>query len=220
MARSPIGSRNFVDDQINQGSLVTGLVKFFGSKLGCSDNSITPYAKPTDEPNMKTVHQFMQIKKAEFDAFNQKLVDFLTNFGGLNVGLSPRSATNVRVFLNSSSTDICAECGNFQPPSICEKWTIAAKAKSQVELIQGVVLAVFNNLTAVGSPARDFFNGKVPCQSRNFVDSKLDTAGLAKSLIAYFGQKLGCSAVHVPAVPRQRRHGGRAQGDADHQGAL
>jgi hypothetical protein len=196
----PIGSLNYVDNLVIQGRLVTGLVKFFGSKLGCSDNTIAPYAKPTDEPNMKIVHQFMQIKKTELDLFNAKLVDLLTNFGNLNVGLSPRSVTNVRAFLNSSSTDICSdrECGNFQPPSICEKWTIAANAKSQVDLIQGVVLAVFANLTAVGSPARDFFNGKVPCQSRNFVDSNLDAAGFTKSLVAYFGEKLGCSASAFP----------------------
>jgi hypothetical protein len=81
-----------------------------------------------------------------------------------------------------------------------KKWTIAAKAKSQVDLIQGAVLAVFNNLTAVGSPARDFFNGKVPCLSRNFIDNRLDQAGLAKSLIAYFGQPsvLGCSDANFP----------------------
>jgi hypothetical protein len=196
----PVGSRDFIGNMVNQGNLVTGLVKFFGTKLGCSDNSITPYAKPTDEPNMKTVHQFMDIKQAEFDAFNTKLVDFLTNFAGLNAGLSANSAKTVRVFLNTTSTDICAECGNFQPPSICEKWTIAAKAKSQVDLIQGAVLAVFNNLTAAGSPARDFFNGKVPCQSRNFIDGRLDQAGLAKSLIAYFGQPtvLGCSDANFP----------------------
>lgn len=196
----PAGSRDFINNQMNQAGLVTALVKFFGTKLGCSDNSITPYALPTDEPNMKTVHQFMQIKQAEFDAFNAKLVEFLTNFANLNVGLSAKTANTVRVFLNTTSTDICAECGNFQPPSICEKWAVAAKAKSQVDLIQGAVLAVFTNLTAVGSPARDFFNGKVPCQSRNFVDSKLDTAGLAKSLIAFFGQQgvLGCSDANFP----------------------
>lgn len=198
----PAGSRNFfaADSAVTQGKLVFDLVKYFGARLGCSDNSIQPYASPADEPNMKTVHQFMNIDVVDFDTFNTVLVDEIQNFGALTNTVSQKTATTIRVFLNTTSTDICANCGNFQKVSICEKWTIAAKAKTQVELVQGAVLAVFGNLTAATSPAKDFFNGKVPCESRDFVVNKLNQAGLAKSLIAYFGQPgvLGCSDPNFP----------------------
>jgi hypothetical protein len=197
----PAGSRNFFgnDSATTQGKLVFDLVKYFGARLGCSDNSIQPYASPADEPNMKTVHQFMDISAAEFDIFNTVLVDEIQNFGTLTNTVSPATANTIRVFLNTTSTDICAGCGNFQKVSICEKWAVRAKV-TQFELLQGAVLAVFGNLTASTSPALDYFNGKVPCESRDFVVDKLNQAGLAKSLIAFFGQPgvLGCSDPNFP----------------------
>jgi len=175
-----------------------GLTNFFGKALGCSDNTIPP--RVGAEPNLKLIHQSMGIEQADFDLFNSALIGVLTNFKGLNVGIGDKFKGPVYAFLNTSITDVCQKCGQFQAASICEKWAAGAKA-SQLELVQGAVLAVFGDLTATGSKTRPFFDGTVPCQSRNFIDNKLNQAGLAKSLIAFFGQAgvLGCSD---PAFPK------------------
>jgi hypothetical protein len=193
----PSGSRDFVNDKTNQGALVVGLVQFFGRALGCSDNSIP--VRTGAEPNLKLLHAPMNIDQTDFDLFNTVLLSKLTNFNNEGVGMNAKFVPPVSAFLNTSVTDVCSKCGQFQAASICEKWAVGAKA-SQVDLVNGAVLAVFGDLTATGADARPFFDGTVPCQSRNFVDNKLNRGGLAKRLVAFFGQQgvLGCSDADFP----------------------
>jgi hypothetical protein len=195
---SIMGQRDFIMNTANQGNLVIGLTNFFGRALGCSDNSIP--ARVGAEPNLKVIHAGMGIAQDDFDLFNKALLGVLGNFKGLGVGVNPKFVGPVSAFLNTSVTDICSKCGQFQAASICEKWASAAGV-SQLALIQGAVLAVFGDLTAMTSKTRPFFDGTVPCQSRNFIDNKLNQASLAKRLIAFFGQPgvLGCSDPSFPA---------------------
>jgi len=126
-------------------------------------------------------------------------VQLLTNFSGASVGLSPATANTVRIFLNTTAADICSTCDQFQPPSICEKWATAAKV-SQENLLKGAVGAVFTALVAPNATTRAFFDGSVPCNSRDFIVNFANQAALAKSLVAFFGQPgvLGCSDADFP----------------------
>jgi len=74
----PCQSRDFVDNKIIQGALVTQLVAFFGSAgvLGCTDGGFPQYTGNTD---MGVVHQYMPITEAIFDAFVTTLVNVVTN---------------------------------------------------------------------------------------------------------------------------------------------
>jgi len=179
-------------------SLAEGLTQFFGFALGCSDNSIPAYTSNSSVPNLKAIHQFMNISSDDFNAFNAAVIALLDNFHSSGVGMSTSFNTFVLTFLNTTSTDICAGCNNFQAISICEKWATAANT-SQLQLIQGAVLSVFGNLTASNSPALPFFNGVTPCLSRNFITNLLNQASLAQRLTEFFGQVLGCSDPAFPA---------------------
>lgn len=194
----PPGSTDFVGNQQAAGQLVAGLVKWFGTNLGCSDNSIDVYGPGEEQPNMKTVHQFMDITEPEFNAFNDKLVELLKNVGGTGAGLNMDNADKVRAFLDLTAPDICAGCDGFKKPTLCEKWAVALDI-SQVELVTTVVNGVAGKLFT-DPLTKPFFNGQVPCNSRDFVGNLLNRAGLAKSLVAFFGSAgaLGCSAAAFP----------------------
>jgi hypothetical protein len=118
----PAGSRDFITNTANQGALVYGLVKFFGTTLGCTDNSIDQYGADEAQPDMKAIHEPMGIEQSEFDLFNTVLIGELKNVGGMGKGLSEGTANKVHVFLNATAPDVCAKCGEFQARSLCEKW--------------------------------------------------------------------------------------------------
>jgi hypothetical protein len=89
----PAGSRNFfgrrLGDDAGQAGVRPRQVLWRASRLQRQLDSAA-YASPADEPNMKTVHQFMNISVADFDTFNTVLVDEIQNFGTLTNTVSPR----------------------------------------------------------------------------------------------------------------------------------
>jgi hypothetical protein len=127
----PAGSRDFITNAANQGALVYGLVKFFGDALGCTDNSIDAYGSGA-RPDMKAIHVGMGIQQSEFDLFNTVVIGELTSVGGRGKGLSDEVATAIHVFLNATAPDVCAGCGEFEAPSLCEKWHNGKQQKKRV----------------------------------------------------------------------------------------
>ena len=114
----PAGSRNFVGDSALAGELVFGLVKFFGTALGCTDNSIVRYAAGEPRPDMKAIHVNMQITEAEFKLFNEVLLNAMLDVGGTGKGLPASLRAPIGVFLSATAPDVCADCGEFEPVRI------------------------------------------------------------------------------------------------------
>lgn len=201
----PAGSRNFVGDSALAGELVFGLVKFFGTALGCTDNSISVYKPDEPQPDMKEIHVGMGINQTEFELFNTVLLGALSDVDGTGKGLPEELKGPIGVFLAATAPDVCSECGEFEAPSLCEKWHNAAfKADSnafpdQQTMVAAVVTGVFTKLVA-GPPGKEYFDGTVPCNSRDFVNGAILQKGLVRSLTAYFGQQslLGCSQSSFP----------------------
>jgi len=177
----PANSTNFLDpanaDQLK--ALVDSLVSFFGDALGCSDGTITPYSGPP----MSKVHQPMGIATFEFNFFNDQVIAVLKA-----AGVSDVDQVAVRIVLNGLKADIVAQ------GSICDRYSEVLKVSNK-DLVSKVVLAVFQRVTAFGSPTRVYFNGDKPPGSLNFLDAKNKVAldGLVNGLVTWFGMALGCS---------------------------
>jgi hypothetical protein len=143
----------------------------------------------------------MNIKKDEFDLFNTVLAGELLNYKGMGFGMSPTNAGKAYAFLNATSPDICATCGDFVAPTLCEKWATASKTflGDQKKMITAVVTGVFGKLIA-DAPTKALFDGTVPCKSRNFVTDRINQGGLVTTLVAFFGQPgvLGCTQSDFP----------------------
>lgn len=180
------------------------LVKWFGTNLGCSDNSIEVYGPDEEQPNMKIVHQNMGISQAEFDGFNDALIGLLKMVPGTSVGLPDAVAAKVRIFLDVTSPDICALCDDYDAPSLCEKWATASQTYKgdQKKMLEDVVVGVFTALTSGEHAAigKAFFDGTTPCNSRDFVGDTVQRLGLVRSLVAFFGSAgaLGCTQAGFP----------------------
>jgi len=95
----PAGSMNFLNpkNKLALDGLVNGLVAFFGSALGCSDETVPPYGGGT----LKAVHKIMRINENEFNFFNVQVLTVLRNAGVANSDLSV-----ITKFLNSTKPDI------------------------------------------------------------------------------------------------------------------
>jgi len=95
----PAGSMNFLNpkNKLALDGLANGLVAFFGTALGCSDETVPPYGGP----NMKAVHKIMRINEGEFNFFNVQVLQVLRNAGVTSTDLSA-----ITKFLNSTRTDI------------------------------------------------------------------------------------------------------------------
>jgi truncated hemoglobin YjbI len=199
----PPGSTNYVGNTTNSARLVNGLVRWFGTKLTCTDNSIDIYDNGEIEPNMKIVHSRMGIAKSQFDIFNEALTALLQDVGGTGTGLSLNTAARVRIFLDSTSTDICATCSGYKLPSICEKWATLANVKQEA-LIKGAVVAVFTKLVAANATARPLFTGEVPCESRDFVNNTANQQAARAHADRVLRQpwRARLQRRHVPAVHR------------------
>jgi len=177
----PVNSTNFLDpanaDLLK--ALVDSLISFFGDALGCSDGSIKPYSGPS----MSKVHQPMGIATYEFNFFNEQVVAVLKENH-----VSDVDATAVRIVLNGLKNDIVVQ------GSICDRYSDVLKVSNH-DLVAKVVLAVFQKVTAFGSPIRIYFNGDKPPGSLDFLNSKNKVAldGLVNGLVTWFGMALGCS---------------------------
>lgn len=197
----PTGSTDFTVAGPNQSRLVTGLVKFFATNLGCTDNSVVLYNAGDALPDMKTIHQNMNIDKASFDLFNAVLIGELKNYKGMNFGMSATNAGKAYQFLNATSPDICAGCADYNGPSLCEKWATASTVfkGDQKKMITAVVTGVFGKLVA-DPMTKALFDGTVPCKSRDFIGDKINQGGLVTTLVAFFGQPgvLGCTQSDFP----------------------
>ena len=75
----PPGSMNFLNpkNQAALDGLVNGLITFFGTALGCSDETIGPYGGPS----MTNVHKRMRINENEFNFFNLQVLNVLRTSG-------------------------------------------------------------------------------------------------------------------------------------------
>jgi len=182
----PKGSTNFLNDQ-NAGALkdlVTSLVQFFGSALGCSDGSISSYTGPS----MDKVHQPMGIAAPEFVAFNDAVVSVLAE-----AGVSDIDQVAVRIVLNELKEEIVLQ------NTICDRYSSALKVSNK-DLVQPVVLKVFQAVTADTSPIKKYFDGRKPPGSLNFLNpkNKVSLDGLVNGLTTFFGAALGCSDETIP----------------------
>jgi len=143
----------------------------------------------------------------QFNTFNEVLLGNLANFSAngntvhMTGNLTSGNVHAVSLFLNATAPDICGQCGVYTPLTLCEKWASQSKTFNgdQLAMMTAVVTGVFGDETAdpVGVT---FFNGKVPCQSRDFVDNALIRNALVTQLVAFFGSAgvLGCTQSNFP----------------------
>merc|ERR1712193_414469 len=113
---------------------------------------------------MAAVHAAMPISGFEYDAF-------VTIIAGLN----DENAQKVRAFLDFTAPDICAGCPDYKAPTLCEKWSEALEVE-QITLVSNVVNGVAGKLFE-DPLTKPFFNGEVPCDSRDFIGNLLNRAG-------------------------------------------
>jgi hypothetical protein len=163
----------------NTPTIATDYAQFLGTDLGCSDSSIPKYTTANPPPDMKSVHAGMNIQEAQFNAFNTLISNEFSAFQGMTgVGMSAGNLGKVTAFLSATSADICATCDGFQAQSLCEKWTQAsptfsAQANGQTSLVTAIATQTFNSFTS--DPVLiEFFNGVVPCQSRDFINNAIN----------------------------------------------
>jgi len=95
----PYHSTDFLDRVNHQNlvNLVSGLVEFFGTALGCNDLSIPQY----NGFDLWTIHRNMEVTDQAFDAFVEQLVGVCRNFGVYNVDLDA-----ITSYLNSQRSGI------------------------------------------------------------------------------------------------------------------
>jgi len=93
----PLNSIDFTSNAVAAANLERGLVSFFGSALGCTDGTISPYV---GEP-LFNVHRNMGISDIEFNSFNSQLVNVLAV-----AGVSAADQAAVAAVLASTRSDI------------------------------------------------------------------------------------------------------------------
>jgi len=174
----PQGSLNYLDpknaDDLN--ALVGALVQFFGTALGCTDGTITPYTGPS----MDKVHQPMGINKAESQFFNDQVIAVLAG-----AGVTQEDQTTARNLLGSLNKQIISQ-------TICDRYSDALKVSNKA-LVTSVVTGVFGKITAPSTPTLKFFNGVQPPGSTDYLNRNKDALpGLVNGLVTFFGQALGC----------------------------
>jgi len=204
------GSRTDFTSAANTASIADSYAQFLGTDLGCSDNSVPKYTATNPPPDMKAVHAGMNIQKAQFDAFNNLILAEFTSFTTLGVGMSSANIAKTSAFLNAAGADICASCQGFQGQSLCEKWTQASPTFSadqingQTKLVTAIVTATFTSFTADHTLIA-FFNGTLPCNSRDFINNGINQGVLVNQLVAFFGSAgvLGCTQPSFPQYTGQ-----------------
>jgi len=187
----PTGSTNYTDPN-NSGlaaNLAMHLIEFFGIALGCSiDNTIPPYDGVKD---MNVVHANMHIGALEFAFFNDQVIQVMR--GAM---VSEPDLKIVAGVLNSLKLDICTESDCRR--SICDKYSDGLNI-TNVALVSTVVGGVFGIAVAPGSPLLQFFDGTTPAGSTDFTTNTGAKDTLAASLVAFFGNALGCTDAGFPA---------------------
>jgi truncated hemoglobin YjbI len=185
----PAGSTNFTNpaNTAQTQMLADHLIQFFGLALGCSDNTIAPYAGRTD---MKAVHKNMPIGKVEFDTFNEVVIGVMKKNGVADADL-----VGVLAVLQSLAPAICndpSSCKN----SICDRYS-RLLGVTNVQLVSLVVSKTFE--AALGSPTLvGFFDGTVPAGSTDFTTNQAAATALSNSLVAFFGAALSCTDPGFP----------------------
>jgi len=124
------------------------------------------------------------------------LLGQLSNFNGTGANMTYINLNKTSLFLNATSPDICAGCADYHTPTLCEKWaTESTKFNGdQLAMMTAVVTGVFTALVG-NSSTKVFFDGTVPCGSRDFVDNTIIQGVLVTELVAFFGSAgvLGCT---------------------------
>jgi len=95
----PAGSVNFTSPSrsVEYANLAKHLIEFFGNALGCTDGGIGNYTGK----NMKVAHTGLGITKADFDLFN----DILINVTKV-LGVNSTHQTAIRSVLDTTTADI------------------------------------------------------------------------------------------------------------------
>ncbi|PWN35970.1 uncharacterized protein FA14DRAFT_184804 [Meira miltonrushii] len=120
------------DSSSNQYTLVTHLYEFFGTLLGCSDQTQNgPFMTYQGVQSMSQVHRFMNLDETEMNYFIEQVGMSATSFGvsdadAMTVGNSLNKTFNYRCappvvlgpgFANvSQSTCLAADCMVYSPP--------------------------------------------------------------------------------------------------------
>jgi len=189
--RQPNPSTDFTNQANGQKAtaLQNGLIAFFGAALGCKDDTIPAYTGPT----MAVVHAGMGVTDQVFDTFNKLLLGVLTSSG-----VTQADATTVGGVLESLRPDI-VQGAVAQNAAICKKYS----AQLSVTNLKLITLVVTQTVGAVAAnpTTMPFFNGVKPPGSTNYLDAanSAQLTRLDNSLIAFFGQVLGCDDGTIPA---------------------
>jgi len=178
---TPPGSTNFLTNQAAFNHLLTGLVAFFGSALGCSEPGFPIY----QGPDMKTVHKFMPIDRDLLDLFNDVFVSVLPGFG-----VDVFDQSTIRGLLNSFAPAI------VKASLICPKYA-GLTQQTQTMLMTGIVNRVVSKELA-DPTVKPFFDGTTPPGSINFLNNTAAFGRLATNLVAFFGSALGCNEPGFP----------------------
>jgi len=100
-----------------------------------------------------------------------------------------------------STTPVPIPSPTQQAQSLCVKWANQSTIfkGDQIKMLTAVVTGVFGD--EIGSPlGRPFFDGSVPCGSRDFINNQANQNELVNSLVAFFGSPgvLGCNQPGFP----------------------
>eukprot|EP01125_Pyxidicula_operculata_P005547 TRINITY_DN1956_c1_g1_i2.p1 TRINITY_DN1956_c1_g1~~TRINITY_DN1956_c1_g1_i2.p1 ORF type:complete len:1275 (+),score=178.99 TRINITY_DN1956_c1_g1_i2:1243-5067(+) len=173
----PPGSTNYTAGGAPLTNLTNSLVAFFGTTLGCDQNSTVFTYKGRD---MASSHLHLAITASEFDEFNGYIVSVV---GALGVSLTDQML--IRETLESLYDQIVNE-------TICERYKKALNLNG-VDLVTSLVVSAFGKLTDVSAPTLKYFDGSFARAPKDYVNNQANTNALVSSLVAFFGSALGCS---------------------------
>jgi len=182
----PAGSVNFLTNSVALTNLEDGLVKYFGSVLGCTDGTIALYTRGA----LGKIHFNMNVTVAAFNQFVTLLVQQLTTDG-----VNSTETAGVTAFLNSLQPQIVFP-PNVPAQSICDKYSHVLNLDNY-HLMYAIVAGTEAALLANSSTA-PFFNGVQPPASTDFTSNPVALKALTNQLINFFGGALGCSDGTVP----------------------